>query len=1260
MQRTTHRSPTDKCGASIITRLSTLFCLVLALVPISGTVLHAQLPTPGFTHNFVAGEAPDGDNDNRWESTAGNANFDYTFNNGSQTPTAVNDEVATFITHAYAFPAGRSTSGTGTTLGASQDVTIELWFKPSDLIGNEILYEFGGNGNGTSLILLDNQLQLTTQSGNSNRMQASVTLPPESINQFNQAVATIDLLGGSAASCTLTLNGNAATDSGSITQNYDAFAGGSTAGLGRISVNFAGDDVLTGVQDFSGDIAILRIYLATALSPSEILHNYETIANHPPEITTFSASPTNGVGTTSIQLDWTTTNATGVVISPLPGSLPLNGSTNLIINTTTVFSLTATNSARSTQSHAQVVIDGQLLDPVINEFLASNDITLDDGDGRSSDWIEIYNPNALPFDLSGWSLTDSTNNLTRWPFPAITMQPFEYLVIFASGQSSNTYVDAEGNFHTNFKLNSDGEYLALVDPTTNIVVAFEPGYPEQATDISYGPQGVYYDPPTPGSANGQAFDGLVSDTTFDQDRGFYTNAFNVTISTATSNAVIRYTLDGSAPTENSGTVYTNPIPINTTATLRAAAFKAGFKPTNVDTHTYIFLADVMQQPANPAGWPTSWAGRPADYEMDPDVIGPANLFTNVYREAVTNAMLSIPTMSIVTETNHLFGPQGVYDNPQSSGVAWERPCSIEYFQPDGKREIQLNCGLRIHGGSSRSPNYPKHNFRLLFKREYGSTKLRFDLFKGQPSSGNATAEFDTIILRAGFNNSWTHWHWYQNPRAQYVRDQFVRDTQLDMGHPSPHGMYVHLYVNGMYWGLYNPSERPSAPFLASYLGGDKEDYDALNVLDPVDGDAQAWNTLTDLGKSGLTSYASWTNVLEWLDPVNLADYMLLNFYVGNDDWDGHNFYVGRKREAGAGYKFLSWDAELIISRHQNPPQVYPDFDVILNRDRTGLNSNNKPSSVHQDCTQNPEYRLLFADRIHKHLFNDGALTQTNIYNRWMARRNQIWEAVVAESARWGDYRRDVLQGGSNTPEDYDLFHRDTHYVAQENWLFGTYFPQRRDIVLNQFRNRNLWPDTMAPALNRHGGLIPSGFTVAMTNLNASGTIYYTVDGSDPREPGTSNPTGTTYTNAFSTTQSITIKARVHNTDNEWSPLTEATFEIPADDTDLDTLSDTWEITWFTNLNQDAEADFDGDGHSNGTEEFIGTDPTDPASRFLLAPRMAAGNVVLEFPFAPDPDYTLQVSNDLEQWINVEGMTIEGNTIQFSPTDIRRYYRLIAQ
>ena len=832
-----------------------------------------------------------------------------------------------------------------------------------------------------------------------------------------------------------------------------------------------------------------------------------------------------------------------------------------VIQLTCIFSISTVFASRSlltivfTSLASAAPVNGT---PVISEFLADNGGTLTDTEGRTPDWIEIHNPDNEAYDLGGHFLADSAG---RWRFPENTiLEPDGYLLVYARGLEVPT--GAEGELNTSFRLNRDGEPLKLLgDDGSTVLSAFE-SVPQQREDISYGlnagGNAGYFLTPTPGARNGLSVRGFVADTRFSVDRGFYDEPVSVEITTETENARILYTTDGSEPAEGSifgganGTDYTGPIEINSTTVLRAKAVKLGFAPTNVDSQTYIFLNDVLEQPSRPEGWPERWAGQPADYEMDPEVIGKNNLFNDAYRDTIREDLQSLPVMSVSLDQNHLFGDGGIYDNPQGDGTDWERPASVELFYPDGSRDgFQVTCGLRIQGGSSRSPNYPKHSFRLLFKKDYGPTKLRYALFADQPFGADATAEFDTIILRAGFNNSWTHWHWYQNPRAQYIRDQWMRDSQLAMGHPSPHGMFVHLYLNGLYWGLYNPVERPTAPFMAAYYGGEKEDFDTQNVNAARDGDLTAWNAMWSIANRGLTDDDNYADIQDYLDVVNLIDYLILNFYVGNDDWDGHNWYAGRRRAEGAGYQFFCWDSELIISRHQNnPPPPQPDLDIILNRNRTTLGSANKPTGLYNRLRANKEFQLLFADRIHKHLFNDGALTTEKILERWTARRDQVWRAVVAESARWGDYRRDVLQG-SGSRDQYDLFHRNEHYVNYQTWLLETYFPQRHHIVLDQFRNGNLYPDLEAPRFNRHGGVAPGGFllTILAGNLvnPASGSIYYTLDGSDPRLPGGEvSPQAQQYERdgeGLALDKTVTVKTRLRSLFGAWSALNEARFVI---------------------------------------------------------------------------------------------------------------------
>ncbi|MGE5607782.1 MAG: lamin tail domain-containing protein [Bacillota bacterium] len=620
----------------------------------------------------------------------------------------------------------------------------------------------------------------------------------------------------------------------------------------------------------------------------------------------------------------------------------------------------------------------------------------------------------------------------------------------------------------------------------------------------------YFTNPTPGAINdSSSLTSIVADTKFSRDRGFYDTPFLLTITCDTPGAEIRYTLDGSAPTATTGLVYTDPITISRTTVLRAAAFKPGSIASNVDTETYVFLSDVIRQSSNPDGFPaTGTAGVHWDYGMDPEVV-------DAYGNQLIDGLKAIPSVSLVMDTDDVFGPTGIYANPESTGVAWERPGSAELMFPDGSQDgFQIDAGVRIYGGVNRNTGFPKHTFRLLFKNQYGASKLKYPLFEGTVGGENATDEFDTLVLRGAFNNSWPFWVDSERQRAQYVEDPFMYTTQLAMGDPSIHGRYIHLYVNGLYWGLYNIVERPSASFGASYLGGDKEDYDALNSSEPIDGTKDAWNTLQSLVSADVATPEVYAQVKQYLNVDDFIDYMILNFYGGNQDWDDHNWYALRKREDGAGYYFVDWDGERTLED--------PNANV------TYVNQYDKPSYIYARLCANAEFRLRFADRVYQHLFNNGPLTPQAATDRYLSLANQIRDAIIGESARWGDYQR-------QTP-----YTRDVEWLAEQNRLLTQYFPVRTQNVLDQFKARGLFPNINPPTLSQFGGAVPIGYSLTMTT--SSGTIYYTLNGSDPRrEGGAVAPGALTYKSPIRLNGPTVVKSRVLAADGTWSALSEANF-----------------------------------------------------------------------------------------------------------------------
>ncbi|MBX3732946.1 MAG: lamin tail domain-containing protein [Verrucomicrobiae bacterium] len=782
---------------------------------------------------------------------------------------------------------------------------------------------------------------------------------------------------------------------------------------------------------------------------------------------------------------------------------------------------------------------GQL---VINEFLASNNRGLQDEEGDRPDWIEIHNPGTTPVNLLGWTLTDNASVTEKWTFPATNIHAGGYLVVFASGKDRRV---AGAPLHTGFSLSADGEYLGLFRPE-GVVAASEyaPEFPPQKADISYGlqqGQERYFDPPTPGAANGSGFADFVADTKFSHDRGFYDRPFDLVITCATPDAAIRYTTNGTPPTATTGLVYDGPIAIPGTRVIRAAAFKTGLRPSNVDTQTYLFPSDIFQQSPNgqaPPGWPTRWGGNVVDYGMDPDVVN-----SPLYQDELLPALKSLPSFVVVTELRHLFDSStGIYANPGQDGRDWERPASLELLHPDGREGFQINCGIRVRGGFSRSTSNPKHALRFFFRNEYGAGKLRYPLF------GDAGADtFDNMDLRTFQNYSWS---FQGDSRGVFVRDQFNRDAQLEMGHQAERGDFYHLFINGQYWGIFNTCERPEASYGETYYGGRKEDFDVIKVeagpytINATDGNLDAWNELYNLCRAGITNDAVYLKLQgmnpdgtpnpayrNLLDVDNLIDYMLVIFYGGNLDapisnflgnTSPNNFYGVRDRTGrSGGFKYFVHDAEhtlLDLGENRTGPFASGSSSV----------SKSNPQYFFQRLAVNPEFRMRLADRIHRHFFNEGALTPSAGQARFSRRTNEIFSAVVLESARWGDAKR-------ATP-----FTRNREWLSEASRIQRSYLPQRTARVLAQFQAKGWYPAVAAPSFSQHGGPFDPGSPITITAPD--GTLYYTADGTDPRAPGGAVSDGARrYAGPLALAESATLKARVLGANGTWSALTEADF-----------------------------------------------------------------------------------------------------------------------
>ena len=785
----------------------------------------------------------------------------------------------------------------------------------------------------------------------------------------------------------------------------------------------------------------------------------------------------------------------------------------------------------------------------------------------------------------------------------------------------------------------------------------------------------YFAAATPGDPNNEGFTGFVQDTVFSPNRGFYDSPQTVTITCATPGSVIVTTTDGSLPTLTNGTQSPAPaqVNVNTTTTLRAAAFApaSDLGPANVDTHTYLYVNAVPGQ-QRPAAAPVTWPGNhPGDYGMDAGIVNNAHP-----GYTVRDALLAIPTLSITATPDDIWGPSGIYANSTSRGDTRERAASAEWIEPSGADGFQVNFGLAVHGNISRDKGFtPKHSLKMFFRSQYGETKLRHSLFPG-----SAVEQFDQLILRGGSTDTFPCTEWgavglgpggasYQRwarAWASYIRDQWVRDSQIAMGQPSAHGRYCHVYLNGIYWGLYNIAEHPDEDFQADRLGGNPSDYDVLvDFAELKNGDYTAWQQLMTLG-TGSASDAVFQQMMGnnpdgtrnntypvLLNAESLIDYMILHIFHGADDWPNHNWWAGRaSRNTTAvndGWHWFAWDQEIsnvnVIyerSSWQSHPAKYAD-----------ANAPNTMTQPYYALRQgSAEFRLRFADRVHRHLFNSGALTTGEAKARWDARAAEIDKAIVAESARWGDYRPNLINAGKP-------YRREVEWLGHLAWMATNYWPQINSVALQRYRDAGLYPALNAPVLNQFGGWYLPGFTAALSHNNAGGTVKYTLDGSDPR-----SPFAVTYSAPIAITGKQTLKARVLSS-TTWSALLETTF-TPHPDRDGDGVPNDWETANGFNSGDatDAAGDADSDGSSNAAEYAADTKPHDGGSNFTASSLSDSSGLHIQFTAKAGRRYRLEASDTLSNWNTVKSRNPGALNIEVDwlvpSSQMRRYFRVVAE
>jgi hypothetical protein len=561
---------------------------------------------------------------------------------------------------------------------------------------------------------------------------------------------------------------------------------------------------------------------------------------------------------------------------------------------------------------------------------------------------------------------------------------------------------------------------------------------------------------------------------------------------------IHYTLDGSTPTEDSprylfpsaGQPGTQLVADGTTI-VRAVALVPGCAPSPITCRSYLFHDSILgsapqgtlptDAQVRPPGYPGDAIGitedgrgsiGSLDFDLDPEVI-------RDHRDTLVQELQSLPSLSIICPVGDLFGyDHGIYSNSSLTkndsldplDNQWRRRVSLEFFDPgNSSNNVSENAELLMTGDTSRSFNTTdKHSLRLRFRADLSrdaKSSLQFDLPLFPESNARS---FRQLNLRHptqdSFTIKWENWG-NRSDTAAYIRSSFAQELHARMGlatgtkrHLKPNHRWVHLFLNGLHWGIYDLSERVDEDFAQTY-GFSGADYDVLSYSGDVtlpddhdgivDGSYHAWDTLRTLcenaaanpvGFPAANSQSEWLAVLQFLDLENYIDYLLVSTYLNHRDWPSKNFRVIRRRgpgepldpanppsfNPGGKFQFIVWDAESSMQslgglKDRVLATVEFDGDDPSTDKVETIESELGVAEPHYHLRNHPAYQEIFRQRVALHFTTPGGLLTpesnpgdipgyTSFQDEMAAFAGTFdsndhpltFGGLFTESARWGD------------------------------------------------------------------------------------------------------------------------------------------------------------------------------------------------------------------------------------------------------------------
>lgn len=490
----------------------------------------------------------------------------------------------------------------------------------------------------------------------------------------------------------------------------------------------------------------------------------------------------------------------------------------------------------------------------------------------ASDWVELHNSTGSAVSLAGYGLSNNPKNPAKWVFPDISIEPGEYLLLYATGSADKAQ---KKNLKLNFCISSTGEALFFFDPNGKLIDKLSAG--RMKSGQSYGRDGsdnrFYYAEPTPGAQNGKGYEGITQLPAFSVTPGIYDNAVTVAI-TAGEGETIRYTTDCTTPNASSE-VYSGELSISKNSVIRAAAFRDGYLSGDVATATYLFRSDGVNH-ALPV----------VTLVTDPDNLW--NSKTGIY---ATGDQFDPDAASYADTLQSATYYQAKFATEEQVDTIWEKPAAFSLFDDNGKQVFTQNVGIRIAGSFGRGR--AQKGFNVIARKEYGKGSMEYPFFENRPYT-----EYKAVVLRAGA----------QDQNRSKIRDELasglLEGTDINILYQAYRPTV--LYLNGEYWGVYFLKEKRNRFFVAQHENTENNVDLAIGkgFKQRSYGDNSDWVSLYEYATThDLSSAEAYAYVSERMDVDSFRDYMIAEIYNGNTDTYNFQYY----RLKGGKWKFIFYD-----------------------------------------------------------------------------------------------------------------------------------------------------------------------------------------------------------------------------------------------------------------------------------------------------------------------------------------------------------------